>query len=106
MSFFQRRSKVSGTPLKEIMSFNGKRLSYVVERHGADEEVIGKVGGISINTDDMKLTIVCDGKPVADFALDGLICAELLSGNGADIKGKDFYTGIQRHIVTHYSSFR
>lgn len=106
MGLFRRKSKSDSTPLKELMNFNGKRLSYVVERHGADEEVIGKAGGISINSDEQKLTIVCNGKHVADFALDGLVCAELMSGNGADIKGKDFYTGAQRHIVAHYSNFR
>ncbi|MBQ9375958.1 MAG: hypothetical protein IJU04_06460 [Ruminococcus sp.] len=106
MGIFKRKLKNDGTPLKELMTFHGKRLSYVVERTGADEEVIGKVGGLSINTADKKLTIVCDGKPVADFKLDGLVCAELMSGNGADIKGKDFYTGSPRHIVAHYTKFR
>ncbi len=104
MGLFKKKTK--GTPLKELISFHGKRLSYVVERFGADEEVIGKSGGISVNTEDSKLTIVCDGKPVADFSLDGLICAELMSHNGADIKGKDFCTGNQRHIVVHYSSLK
>lgn len=104
MGLFKKKAK--GTPIKEILAFHGKRLSYVVERFGAEEEVIGKTGGLSVNTDDSKLTIVCDGKPVADLSLDGLICAELMSHNGADIKGKDFSTGQQRHIVIHYSSFK
>jgi hypothetical protein len=100
------KKKQTGTPLKELMNFHGKRLSYVVERFGADEEVIGRTGGISVDTDNGKLTIVCDGKPVADFSLDGLICAELMSHNGTDIKGKDFSTGKRRHIVAHYSSLK
>lgn len=100
------KKKTNGTPLKELLDFHGKRLSYVVERFGADEEVIGKSGAISINTVDNKLTIVCNGKHIADFSLDGLICAELMSHNGADIKGKDFSSGNQRHIVVHYSSFK
>lgn len=104
MGLFKKKPK--GTPIKELLCFHGKRLSYVVERFGADEEVIGKNGGISVNTDNNKLTIVCDGKPTVDFSLDGLICTELMSHNGADIKGKDFFSGKQRHIVVHYSSFK
>lgn len=100
------KKKQTGTPLKELMNFHGKRLSYVVERFGAEEEVIGRTGGISIDVDNAKLTIVCDGKPVADLSLDGLICAELMSHNGTDIKGKDLVTGKQRHIVAHYSSLK
>ncbi|WP_294406513.1 hypothetical protein [uncultured Ruminococcus sp.] len=98
------KKKQAGTPLKEIMTYHGKRLSYVVERFGGDEEVIGRTGGISVDEANGKLTIVCDGKPVADLSLEGLICAELMSHNGADIKGKDHVTGKQRHIVAHYSA--
>lgn len=102
MGFFSKKNK--GTPLKELQSFHGKRLSYVVERSGAEEEVIGRTGGISV--DEQKLTIVCDGHITAEFSLDGLVCAELMSHNGTDIKGKDFATGKQRHIVAHYANFR
>ena len=104
MGLFSKKAK--GTPMKELLGFHGKRLSYVVERHGGEEEVIGRTGGISIDEENGKLTIVCDGRPVADLALDGIICAELMSHNGPDIKGKDFSTGRQRHLVAHYSSLR
>lgn len=100
------KKKDKGTPLKELMNFHGKRLSSVVERFGADELVIGKSGGISVDTENDKLTIVCDGKPVSDFALEGLICAELMSHNGADIKGLEYGTNRKRHIVVHYSSLK
>lgn len=100
------KKKDKGTPLRELMNFHGKRLSSVVERFGADEQVIGKSGGISVDTENDKLTIVCDGKPVADFALEGLICAELMSHNGADIKGSEYGTNRKRHIVVHYSSLK
>lgn len=91
--------------MKELLGFHGKRLSYVVERHGAEEEVIGRTGGISIDEANDKLTIVCDGKPIADMSLDGLICAELMSHNGCDIKGKDL-SGRQRHLVAHYAALK
>lgn len=100
------KKKQTGTPLKELMAFHGKRLSSVVERYGADEEVIGRTGGISIDADNGKLTIVCNGKPTADLSLDGIVCAELMSHNGADIKGVDVTTGRRRHIVVHYSYLR
>lgn len=104
MNLFKK--KPQGTPTKELMNFHGKKLSYVVERNGADEQVIGRNGGISVDTENSKLTIVCDGKPVADFELEGLICAELMSHNGADIKGSEYKTGRKRHIVAHYSALK
>lgn len=100
------KKKAPSTPIKELMAFDGKRLSYVVERRGPEEEVIGRTGGLSIDEAGGKLTIVCNGKPVVDLKLEGLICAELMSHNGADIKGEDFTSGEKRHIVAHYSSLR
>ena len=38
--------KNKGTPLKELERYHGKRVSYVVEREGAEENVIGRTGGI------------------------------------------------------------
>ncbi len=99
------RKKPQGTPMKELLGFHGKRLSYVVERHGADEEVIGREGGITVDEAGGKLTIVCNGTPVADMKLEGLVCAELMSHNGCDIKGCDL-SGERRHLVAHYSSLR
>ena len=103
MGLFSKKPK--GTPLKEILALHGKGLSYVVERHGPEEETIGRAGGISVDEADGKLTIVCNGKPVADLRLEGLICAELMSHNGCDIKGVDL-EGRQRHIVAHYANRR
>ena len=91
--------------MKELSGFDGKRLSYVVERRGADEQVIGREGGITVDEAGGKLTIVCNGTPVADMKLEGLVCAELMSHNGCDIKGTDM-TGARRHLVAHYSSLR
>ena len=34
--------KNKGTPLKELERYHGKRVSYVVEREGAEENVIGR----------------------------------------------------------------
>lgn len=98
------KSKNKGTPLKELERYHGKRISYVVERIGAEENVIGRTGGISV--DDEKLVVVCDGHEVARFDVKGLVCAELMSHNGAYIKGTDVSTGKQRHVVVHYANKR
>ena len=42
MGLFKRNK---GTPLKELERYHGKRVSYVVEREGAEENVIGRTGG-------------------------------------------------------------
>lgn len=76
MGFFKRNK---GTPLKELERYHGKRVSYVVER---------------------------DGHEVFRCSTDGIVCAELMSHNGADIKGRDMTTGKLRHIVVHYANKR
>lgn len=48
--------KNKGTPLKELERYHGKRVSYVVEREGAEENVIGRTGGISVDSE--KLVVV------------------------------------------------
>ena len=101
MGFFKRNK---GTPLKELERYHGKRVSYVVEREGAEENVIGRTGGISVDSE--KLVVVCDGHEVFRCSTDGIVCAELMSYNGADIKGRDMTTGKLRHIVVHYANKR
>ena len=41
--------KNKGTPLKELERYHGKRVSYVVEREGAEETVIGRKSPRSSN---------------------------------------------------------
>lgn len=77
--------------MKELERYHGKRVSYVVEREGAEENVIGRTGGISVDSE--KLVVVCDGHEVFRCSTDGIVCAELMSHNGADIKGRDMTTG-------------
>ena len=96
--------KNKGTPLKDLERYHGKRVSYVVEREGAEENVIGRTGGISVDSE--KLVVVCDGHEVFRCSTDGIVCVELMSHNGADIKGRDMTTGKLRHIVVHYANKR
>ncbi len=100
MGLFSRKKNTAS----DAAQYNNKRIVYVVERKGPEETVIGRVGGISV--DDEKLVVMCDGHETVRLSLDGIICAELMSRNGADIKGKDFDSGAQRHIVVHYASLR
>ncbi|MBR1422209.1 MAG: hypothetical protein IJ571_02035 [Ruminococcus sp.] len=100
MGFFSRKNNTASAAAQ----YNNKRISYVVERNGSDETVIGRTGGISV--DDEKLVVMCDGHETVRLSLEGIVCAELMSHNGADIKGKDFDSGARRHIVVHYASRR
>ena len=79
--------KNKGTPLKELERYHGKRVSYVVEREGAEENVIGRTGGISVDSE--KLVVVCDGHEVFRCSTDGIVCAELMSHNGYKGQGYD-----------------
>ena len=100
MGLFSRKNNTAS----DAAQYNNKRISYVVERNGSDETVIGRTGGISV--DDEKLVVMCDGHETVRLSLEGIVCAELMSHNGADIKGKDFDSGVRRHIVVHYASRR
>ncbi|MBR6045031.1 MAG: hypothetical protein IKP47_05285 [Ruminococcus sp.] len=99
--FFKKKEK--GTPRSELEKLHGKRLSYVSERDGNGERVIGRKGGISVT--ESELIIVCDGKEVFRCLLDGCIAAELMSRNGVDIKADDG-NGKRRHVTAYYSVLR
>ena len=60
MGLFKKNKK--GTPLKELLEFNGKSLSYAVERIDGNEIVLGKSGAITVTENE--IVIVCDGKEV------------------------------------------
>lgn len=101
MGIFKRKSR-DETPQKELERYHGRRITSAVERAGAEEKVIGRAGGISV--DGEKLVVVCDGHEVFRCSVKGIVCAELMSHNGADIKGVDPSTGRKRHIVVHYAA--
>ncbi len=101
MGLFSKKPK--GTPRAQLEALHGKRLSYVVERNGGEELVLGRNGGISVS--DSELVIVCNGSEVFRCRLEGCIAAELMSRNGVDIKACD-PKGAQRHVVAYYSNLR
>lgn len=100
MGLFKKKRTLS----KELDSLHGKRLSYAVERNGSDELVLGRKGGISVTDDE--IIVVCDGHEIFRCVKNGAAAAELMSRNGADIKGVDSNTGEQRHIVVYFSNLR
>ena len=97
MGLFSKKKKGD---MSEVLAYNKKAVSYVVERKGSEENVIGRTGAVSV--DDDKLVIMCDGDEGVRLSVEGIVCAELMSHNGADIKGVDPETGQRRHIVIHY----
>lgn len=98
------KKKQKGTPRAELEALHGKRLSYVVERKGGEELVLGRSGGISVS--DSELVIVCDGHEVLRVLLEGCIAAELMSRNGVDIKGTSAADGSTVHAVAYYAAWR
>lgn len=97
-----KKSK-NGTPIKELLEFNGKSLSYAVERIGGNEIMLGKAGAITVTEAD--IVIVCNGKEVFRCITKGAIIAALMSGNGCDIKGTD-ESGNRRHVVAHFAAWK
>ena len=101
MGLFNKSKK--GTPIKELLSFNGKSISYAVERINGDEIMLGKTGAITVT--DKEIVIVCNGKEVFRCIAKGATIATLMSGNGCDIKGDDS-SGVRRHIVAYFAEWK
>lgn len=97
------KKKPKSTPRAELEALHGKRISYVVERRGGEELVLGRNGGISVSDDE--LVIVCNGHEVVRCLLGGCIAAELMSRNGVDIKGTS-PEGKSIHVVAYYAAWK
>lgn len=84
-----------------------KPLRYVTERDPQTyvESVIGRTGRINIYQNEI-ITVDCDGKEVFRGALADTQVGELLSLEGAVIKGTDLNTGTLRSIVAYYKYYR
>ncbi len=84
-----------------------KPLRYVTERDPQTyvESVIGRTGRINIYQGEI-ITVDCDGKEVFRGRLDEVQVGELMSLEGAVIKGKDLNSGKLRSIVAYYKYYR
>ena len=83
-----------------------KPLKYVTERdlETSVESVIGKEGRINIYGDE--IAIYCDGTEVFRCKLDDADVGELMSMEGAVLKGVDLKTGKLRSLVAYYKYYR
>lgn len=94
MSIFSKKTAIP--PQVEYLC--KRRLSRVIERAGGEEITLGGKGGASVCGGE--LVIVCDGKEVFRCDIKGITAAQLMSGNGCDIKGLS--SGETRHIIAYY----
>ena len=97
------KSKAKGMSLGELKAFDKKAVSSVVKRQGADEQILGRQGAISVKDDE--IVIVCNGSEVLRVLTKGAVMATLMSGNGADIKGVT-PDGESVHAIAYYSKLR
>ncbi len=103
MALFGKK-KQKAPAYKELERFDGKPLQYAIERIDGIEKVLGKSGGIVLVED--AIVVQCDHGEVFRCKLEGAEVAELLSGNGCEIRGIDAHTGEKRFVVAHYSYYR
>ncbi len=75
------------------------QLSQVVEKTAGEERILGKNGGASLVGEE--IVIVCNGSEVFRCEANGCEAAELMSGNGCDIRGMS--GGVKKHVVVYYS---
>lgn len=98
MGFFKKEKK---TRLKDVLEFDGKRISYAVEMINGEEKILGRDGGISVTGD--SVVILLEAKEVFRCEIKNFKAGTLMSGNGADINGFDTNEQRQRHIIAYYS---
>lgn len=101
MGLFKREKK---TKLKDVVEFNGKRISYAVEILDGEERVLGKNGGIAVNGDCVILLL--EASEVFRCEIKNVKIGTLMSGNGADISGLDINQNRQRHIIAYFSNLK
>ncbi len=94
MGIFSKKTVIP----QQVEDLCSKRLSRVIERSNGEEITLGGSGGASVAGGE--LVIVCDGKEVFRCEIKGITAAQLMSGNGCDIKG--FSGGEKRHIIAYY----
>ena len=105
MGLFSRKKKKkeAGDLYQRI---DKKLLRYVTERDLDTyvESVIGKSGMLNVYGDE--IAVYCDGKEVFRSRLADSEVGELMSLEGAVIKGPDIQTGKLRSIVAYYKYYR
>lgn len=101
MGIFSKKKVANETPLKDLMKFDRKAISYAVERVSGEEINLGKQGGISIVGDE--IVVMLNGHEAFRCGVKGAVVCELMSGNGCDIKGIDPKTGEKRHVICFYA---
>lgn len=106
MGLFSGRKKKKGIG-DLYQRIDKKPLRYVTERDMETyvETVIGRSGRINIYQNEI-ITIDCDGKEIFRAELTEAEVGELMSLEGATIKGKDLNSGKLRSIVAYYKYYR
>lgn len=107
MSLFGRRRKNEnsrGYRLQKAMSYDNKLVQYVTERTQDGEVVIGKGGSVSVRGGEV--IVLASQQIVFRAPAEGLEMSDLLSGNGAILRGVDTVSGRERTLVVHFSYYR
>ena len=107
MGFFsRRREQAAETELQQKL--NGRAIRYAARRtmdeNGSPVEIIlGKNGAINVKNGE--IVVMCNAKEVFRCAMDTAECSELMSLNGAVIKGVNSVTGEADTVVAYYTKF-
>ena len=107
MGFFsRRREQAAATELEKKL--NGRAIRYAARRtlddNGSPIEIIlGKNGAINVKNGE--IVVMCNAKEVFRCAMETAECSELMSLNGAVIKGVNAVTGEPDTVVAYYTKF-
>ena len=88
--------KISGYPVK-----------YVTEKHGDNDDVIGRRGSINIKRETDELIVSTPAETIMRCDIDEMQAWILMSGDGVVITAPDKeHGGVERTIVVHYVYYR
>lgn len=107
MGFFSRRREQAAA-MELQQSLNGRAIRYVARRQPDEngnpvEIILGKSGAINIQNDE--IVIMCNAKEVFRCPTETAECSELMSLNGAVIKGINVASGEMETVVAYYTKF-
>ena len=107
MGFFsRRREQAAESELQQKL--NGRAIRYAARRqldeNGSPVEIIlGKNGAINVKNGE--IVVMCNAKEVFRCDAETAECSELMSLNGAVIKGVNTVTGEPDTVVAYYTKF-
>jgi len=89
---------------EKVQSLHGMSIRYVTERHGDNDDVIGRGGSLSVR--DGELIVFSSGEILLRFPVSEVHASDLMSGDGVVLEGRDLLSGRSRCVIAYFVYYR